>query len=509
VGIEDNSQASPASEPGTAPSPPADDDGAIGLALSGGGVRATLFSLGVIIGLIETGCHRRIRCVTSVSGGSILNAALAHGPTLSRLTLDEFEPCASALARSLAWRGVFAFDVRSLFATGMYGLQVAVLSGLPIAFGLLSVASSFAQKSGFDPKVLDFGKVPWAVVGIVGFAVAAVGLLLSRGVQQQAKYRALLKGVTSAAPKGSSSGLNVADWTSPVDGASGVMHVLVATDLLSGAPTYISREFVHCAPYGWSGPGDIETAEAVYSSAAFPAVFPPKRIKTSRLRFQNGEMGGELPGAIRLVDGGVFNNLGTDWFAVLEQNIRDPWAFGELKITAPRIERRNTIVVNAGAPSKRLTRLWMPMPVARIMSVLYDNTVRPRVELLDHSEASLIDIAQSPIDLVRRLTKRHDGAGARAHGLIALFEGRGDEFWKRLIEETSGTATKLSKVGERSSARLMLHGYLSAVVLAHLRFGGGLPSTVRGEEFFLKLVDKTSNAAHVPMATPVGAEERG
>ena len=220
-------------------------------------------------------------------------------------------------------------------------------------------------------------------------------------------------------------------------------------------------------------------------------------------------MGGELPRAIRLVDGGVFNNLGTDWFAVLEQNIHNPWAFGELKISAPRIERRNTIVVNAGAPSKPLARLRTPMPVARIMSVLYDNTVRPRVELLDSSEVSLIDIAQSPIDLVRRLMKRHHGAGDRAHDLMALFEGRGDAFWKRLIEETSGTATKLSKVGERSSARLMLHGYLSAVVLAHLRFGEGLPPTVRGEEFFLKLVDKTSNEAHAPMTAPVGAAERG
>jgi hypothetical protein len=42
----------------------------LGLALSGGGVRATLFSLGVVIGLIETSCHKRVQCVASVSGGS-------------------------------------------------------------------------------------------------------------------------------------------------------------------------------------------------------------------------------------------------------------------------------------------------------------------------------------------------------------------------------------------------------------------------------------------------------
>ena len=46
-------------------------------------MRAALFSLGVVIGLIETGCHRRVRCVASVSGGSILNAALAHEKSLA------------------------------------------------------------------------------------------------------------------------------------------------------------------------------------------------------------------------------------------------------------------------------------------------------------------------------------------------------------------------------------------------------------------------------------------
>src|SRR5262245_14431717 len=76
------------------------ESAALGLALSGGGIRAALFSLGVIIGLIETGCHSRVRCVASVSGGSIMNAALAHANkslnSLSRVA--EFEPEASKLA---------------------------------------------------------------------------------------------------------------------------------------------------------------------------------------------------------------------------------------------------------------------------------------------------------------------------------------------------------------------------------------------------------------------------
>jgi hypothetical protein len=81
------------------------ESAALGLALSGGGVRAALFSLGVVIGLIETGCHRRVRCVASVSGGSILNAALAHEKSLASFpSLTEFEPLASKLAASLDQR---------------------------------------------------------------------------------------------------------------------------------------------------------------------------------------------------------------------------------------------------------------------------------------------------------------------------------------------------------------------------------------------------------------------
>ena len=69
------------------------DQADLGLALSGGGVRAALFSLGVVIGLIQSRCHLRVRCVASVSGGSILNAALAHAPSLhSFADVKAFDP---------------------------------------------------------------------------------------------------------------------------------------------------------------------------------------------------------------------------------------------------------------------------------------------------------------------------------------------------------------------------------------------------------------------------------
>ncbi|HEX5676140.1 MAG TPA: patatin-like phospholipase family protein, partial [Azonexus sp.] len=50
----------------------------IGLALSGGGFRATLFGLGTLWRLNEAGLLGNLTRITSVSGGSILAGILAH-----------------------------------------------------------------------------------------------------------------------------------------------------------------------------------------------------------------------------------------------------------------------------------------------------------------------------------------------------------------------------------------------------------------------------------------------
>jgi predicted acylesterase/phospholipase RssA len=49
----------------------------IGLALSGGGHRATIFNLGALLYLVDSGKNRDVQTITSVSGGSITNAYLS------------------------------------------------------------------------------------------------------------------------------------------------------------------------------------------------------------------------------------------------------------------------------------------------------------------------------------------------------------------------------------------------------------------------------------------------
>lgn len=80
-------------------------------------------------------------------------------------------------------------------------------------------------------------------------------------------------------------------------------------------------------------------------------------------------------------------------------------------------------------------------------------------------------------------------------------QDRSDDFWADFSRDTAGTPTKLSPAGRRTGARLMLHGYLSSVVLFYAKFGGDRPQRIQGEEYFLKLVDQK-----VPSNTPVAAE---
>jgi len=342
--------------------------------------------------------------------------------------------------------------------------------------------------------------VPWQIVGLIAPVLLLLAIWYFRGRLQEARFGSVVGAVAGLGRR-----LYVRDWgaTSAGEGP-GVMHVLVATDLLSGQPMYFSSKFVHCKPYGWSTPEQIRTAEALYSSAAFPAVFPPKKLKTSRLRFQDGDMPGPLPRTVRLADGGVYNNLGYDWFDILnKQSQASPpvlWPFGELSVEPSMIETKNVIIVNASAPSRRLQ--WLgPFPLARIMSVLYDNTVVPRVKSIRAEHRPLIDIAQTPFDLGNSLAELDGVEGERARALIKQLAGRTDDFWTDFGRDTAGTRTKLSGAGHRVAARLMLHGYLSSVVLLHAEFEGHLPEQIRGEAYFLKLVDK-----ELPLKTPARAE---
>ena len=500
------------------PPPPPSKPPDLGLALSGGGVRAALFSLGVVLGLIETGCYRRVGCVASVSGGSILNAALAHAQGQNDYSsVDDFKPLASRVGLLLAEQGTFAFSFhsirRGLWFCGQVGGRV--LAAIPSAAIALGIVAEALQKdwnfnlNGF--LVRAYQSIPW-VPTLAVVAVFLVWWMVSRrGLFQEAIYRDVVKAAIASRNDDVEVTPNLENWGAPAEKpsaekpSSSRMHVIVATDLLSGMPMYFSGQFVHCNSYGWGFPTGIETTEALYSSAAFPVVFPPKKLKIKKLNFSAGTWQGTLPKKVRLADGGVYNNLGTDWFDVLRDELERASGnppkvrpFGGLNVSRPlKITSEKLIVVNAGAPSQSVRRL-LPglLSISRIMSVLYDNTVRPRVKGLRHDRRPLIDIQESPLELAERLKEVPEEAGSRAGTLAKRIEQEWPrKFWEDYKKDTAGTATKLSKARLRPGVRLMFQGYLSSLVVAHVMFDAPLPERFWDEGDLLDLIRSSPKPA--------------
>ena len=71
----------------------------IGLALSGGGFRATLFHLGMVRFLREANILPEVTHITSVSGGSVLAAHLVLNWHRYTDSLKEFDAAAAELIR--------------------------------------------------------------------------------------------------------------------------------------------------------------------------------------------------------------------------------------------------------------------------------------------------------------------------------------------------------------------------------------------------------------------------
>ena len=85
--------------------------------------------------------------------------------------------------------------------------------------------------------------------------------------------------------------------------------VLTATDLGTGRAFRVSRDFIGSYDFGYPPvPEALSLGQAVAASAAVPVLFPPVYLKTEGMGLRNA------PELLSLVDGGVYDNLGLEWF---------------------------------------------------------------------------------------------------------------------------------------------------------------------------------------------------
>lgn len=412
----------------------------IAVALSGGGYRASLFGLGALLYLVDAGKNTEVSSISSVSGGSITNGYVAQQRRYARTDAASFWRDMRPLARTVAHR--------TLWSTPLVWLYLTLLVvSLPVI-----VWTSFWVVPG-----------PWwGRVALFVILLVPWGWLL----QQRGTLAGRAFGTKLYSPNGRPTRLD--DVESDID------HVICATHLNAGEHFYFSGRFVYSYRFGWGRPGRLPLHAAVQASAAFPGGFPPRWMRTKRFGFEGGQhRPGPLPRVVTLTDGGVYDNMADEWpSGVARRADRRP----DLALKVPD----ELIVVNASAGLgwSSVRRLRIPLvgeflALIRDVGVMYDNSASLRMRGLFRRfqeggalNGVLVTIEQSPFKLPDIFDEGESDRAKRARAVKARLGDAGE--WARITEDDVSVATTLSRLGTDVSARLMRHGYATAMANLHV-----------------------------------------
>ncbi len=347
----------------------------IDVTLSGGGYRASLFSLGALLYLEDCGLSTRIRSLASVSGGSITSGFLA---SRGAFRSGEFWPHA---------KGLIDVTVRGTTPRPSIDFGPIAFSTVALVAGILAVALAFTTSA-----------THW----IPAAALIALSLVVfeSRGYIVELWLRQRFVG-----------NITLDDLV-----ADPVVYGFCSTNLNSSAPCFFSNLIearVDLEPLG-RGHAHIDLATVIRASAAFPVVVKPVKLDVTAQygpqpveegstgarpkargavlkrefaasllegTLRVSEFGTDLtteversvPSPIYLADGGLWNNLGNQWSefvsAEWESVMKDTGAETALAMaSAPRFR----LLVDATAPNRTrsLPRWLMRVPFLAELAVV-------------------------------------------------------------------------------------------------------------------------------------------
>jgi hypothetical protein len=504
----------------------------VGVAISGGGHRATAWGVGAVLALGDAGLAPRITSVASVSGGSITNGVLAHELDVNAASSDDIESSMAKLLKQITGEGLFWFGpatdpwLRSFFAAAV--LAVGSLIGMVLAFllagrevsplwllllGVVGVIVGLALQPKLRKMGMPSGLRVWLVVllGLVGIpaaiftaittwahggwlVVAALAVLVLTAVA-----KLVFLTVFSRRGRVVDAGLQRIHFGAVTLAASDrpVHHVFCATDLQSGDPLFMTPRMVTGYRLGFGTPGDLPLSTAVQCSADLPGAFPPRVIDNhdnhqfhfSRDYDRNRSGFPETVDRVVVNDGGVYDNMADQW----EQGF-----VGRARRTGSPLDEKDAadflVIVNAGKalgwqPWKG-GRLLADVPgLSRTINVLYDvSTSYRRMRLVSTWDADksgsgppgvLIHIATSPLAVIWRFAKEGDAAQqTRAEEALAVVQGLADfDDWRRIADENSGAKTTLGRLPVDDTARLVWHAYVLTLSSLRVIHGLGPPLT--------------------------------
>ncbi len=516
----------------------------VSVSLSGGGHRAALFGLGVLLYIADAGRNHDVTSVASVSGGSITNGFIAQrstaynlaqprevwdgarelaGTIVTKGSLMGRRPSAGLLAAAgallvAAWL-VFLIDVPLLARAG---LSTALAIG---AGAILSLAFR-----GWLPKlyvVVLLLTLSWVLAGPWLIPIAAVFRLIVL-IAAMAVWITIVAGRRSWVCEKAFEAAFFAPGGTPkrLDAIHHELdHVFCATELQSSEALYFSGGFVAGYRYGIAPPGDTTLAQAVQASACLPFAFTPRWIRYSKFKFAFPlpdkpavEDRAKDPTFLVLSDGGVYDNMATAWGTGYEN--RATW-WPDLRSNGRAPEQLVVVNASAGKGWQRFDRSPVPgkdefAGMLRIKDVLYDQTTAPRrralVAAFDQAAAAIkaagtdeearrragivgaiVDISQSPytVPLSFKGNKdwpdRADRAKRALDALDAL--GTSKESWAKDSQDDAAIGTVLHRIEGEACVRLLHNAYVLAAMNLSVILDFPLPPQLPTRERFRALLD--------------------
>jgi hypothetical protein len=276
----------------------------LSVALSGGGVRAALFGLGVLMAMRDAG--KNPADMTSVSGGSITNAMLAARYWSLSHVEDEASPD--------LWEGATK-EVFDALCAGSLTKPWIVALGAYAALPVLAVPVVVASRQVSIYAIAAALYFAWALTLLLrGLLIEAV--MARRYLGPRWRRMTLLE----------------------LDGGPDRQHIFCCTDLVLGKPVHYSSAgyaFRRVTdPEGGRIPltvrprddtatlalvGQVYQASGtrlsaiLRATAGFPGI-PPRLVRWPADRVTRGATAAELPRIGFLSDGGIWNNLATEPF---------------------------------------------------------------------------------------------------------------------------------------------------------------------------------------------------
>jgi predicted acylesterase/phospholipase RssA len=447
------------------------DERDIGVALSGGGHRATAFGLGALQALADNELNRRVASVSSVSGGSIANGIAMVGPDYGTASAEAFESHISPALHGIANRGVLLDNAPS--TKGF--IRALVLSLVIFAIGLLATL-------GLAIAHVWIGLLIAAIVTVVAGAVGW-SLFRQRSMRTEDAIDAELLGGGKVA----------------IDqiGSRSAHHVICTTELQTGVSFYFTSRGVY--GYGFGGtkaPPSLRLSTAVQASACVPGAFAPRVIKTEAVGLTTlvAVAGAPpKPDNIVLVDGGVYDNMADEWEYGYANRAKQ-WA--GLRTMQTRAATM-LVVVNGSAgwnnlqPVKGGGFAVEKAGLMRSQGVQYDVSTAHRRRALydrfvthgDDSESGVhgvfVQISDNPYSFANKFRAKagqpEDDKAARASKAIAALNDAGytESFWQQMATRNSRTPTTLAKLDVNRTVELFEHGYVLTAVTLYVQHGLG------------------------------------